>query len=341
MSDPPGGPPGRHGAASPARRGGRRVLAATGVTKAYGPLLGAGRDRPVGGAGRGASPCWGRAGAGSRPCCGCWPAWSPRPGPGGGRRPAGAGTVARPAHGRAGRHPVPLALAAGQPRVGAAGAGQPPGRRPSSTSCWPPPGWAATADLLPRQLSGGMRQRAAIAQVLANQPPLLLLDEPFGALDAQTRLRMQEWLIGLLAERGTATVLVTHDVEEALLIGHRLVRLSHRPATVVEERRPRPAVAPGADDAGRPPLRRAQGRGAGPGPRCLSRPARRLGPLPGRVPRRQPRDHRGRPGRRPRRRRAVALRLAGGGRPARLGDRGRPGAAGAGPSPACWLPADR
>jgi NitT/TauT family transport system ATP-binding protein len=96
-------------------------------------------------------------------------------------------------------------------------------------------GLAGYADLLPRQLSGGMRQRAAIAQVLANRPPVLLLDEPFGALDAQTRLRMQEWLMGLLAERRPATVLVTHDVEEALLIGHRLVRLSHRPATVVEE----------------------------------------------------------------------------------------------------------
>jgi NitT/TauT family transport system ATP-binding protein len=92
-----------------------------------------------------------------------------------------------------------------------------------------------SADLLPRQLSGGMRQRAAIAQVLANQPPLLLLDEPFGALDAQTRLRMQEWLIGLLAERRTATLLVTHDVEEALLLGHRLLRLSQRPAVVLEE----------------------------------------------------------------------------------------------------------
>ena len=91
------------------------------------------------------------------------------------------------------------------------------------------------ADQLPRQLSGGMRQRAAIAQVLANSPPLLLLDEPFGALDAQTRLRMQEWLIGLLAERATATLLVTHDVEEALLLGHRLLRLSHRPASVVQE----------------------------------------------------------------------------------------------------------
>lgn len=82
-----------------------------------------------------------------------------------------------------------------------------------------------------------MRQRAAIAQVLANEPPVLLLDEPFGALDAQTRLRMQEWLIGLLTRRGTATILVTHDVEEALLLGHRLLRLSHRPASVVEELR--------------------------------------------------------------------------------------------------------
>ena len=96
-------------------------------------------------------------------------------------------------------------------------------------------GLTGSANLLPRQLSSGMRQRAAIAQVLANQPPLLLLDEPFGALDAQTRLRMQEWLIGLLAGRETAAVLVTHDVEEALLIGHRLVRLSHRPSSVVEE----------------------------------------------------------------------------------------------------------
>ena len=96
-------------------------------------------------------------------------------------------------------------------------------------------GLNGSADLLPRQLSGGMRQRAAIAQVLANQPPLLLLDEPFGALDAQTRVRMQEWLIGLLAERRTATLLVTHDVEEALLLGHRLLRLSHRPSTVMEE----------------------------------------------------------------------------------------------------------
>ena len=97
-------------------------------------------------------------------------------------------------------------------------------------------GLTGFADALPRQLSGGMRQRAAIAQVMANEPPVLLLDEPFGALDAQTRLRMQEWLLGLLARRPTAVILVTHDVEEALLLGDRLALLSHRPATVVEQR---------------------------------------------------------------------------------------------------------
>ncbi len=97
-------------------------------------------------------------------------------------------------------------------------------------------GLADFADALPRQLSGGMRQRASLAQVLANRPPVLLLDEPFGALDAQTRLRMHEWVRGLLVERPTTTVLVTHDVDEALLLGDRLGLLSARPARVVSER---------------------------------------------------------------------------------------------------------
>ena len=98
-------------------------------------------------------------------------------------------------------------------------------------------GLSEFADTLPRHLSGGMRQRAAIAQVLANKPPLLLLDEPFGALDAQTRLRMHEWVRGLLAARPTTTVLVTHDVDEALLLGDQLGLLSARPAKIVSLRK--------------------------------------------------------------------------------------------------------
>jgi NitT/TauT family transport system ATP-binding protein len=78
---------------------------------------------------------------------------------------------------------------------------------------------------LPRELSGGQRQRVQLARTLAGSPKAILMDEPFGALDAQTRVRMQEWLIGLLAERRTATLLVTHDVEEALLLGDRVAVL--------------------------------------------------------------------------------------------------------------------
>jgi len=96
-------------------------------------------------------------------------------------------------------------------------------------------GLAEFADALPRQLSGGMRQRAAFAQVLVNRPPLLLLDEPFGALDSQTRLRMHEWVLALLAERPTTTVLVTHDVDEALLLGDRVGLLGPRPSRVLRD----------------------------------------------------------------------------------------------------------
>ena len=98
-----------------------------------------------------------------------------------------------------------------------------------SPTCWRSPAWPTSPTPCPASCPGGMRQRASLAQVLANQPPVLLLDEPFGALDAQTRLRMHEWVRGLLVERPTTTVLVTHDVDEALLLGDRLGLLSARP----------------------------------------------------------------------------------------------------------------
>jgi NitT/TauT family transport system ATP-binding protein len=95
-------------------------------------------------------------------------------------------------------------------------------------------GLADFAHALPAALSGGMRQRAAIAQVLAARPRVLLLDEPFAALDAQTRLRMHGWMRSLLRSHPITTVLVTHDVEEALLLGDRVALLTPRPAAVAE-----------------------------------------------------------------------------------------------------------
>ncbi|BBH68146.1 ABC transporter [Actinoplanes sp. OR16] len=77
----------------------------------------------------------------------------------------------------------------------------------------------------PRQVSGGMAQRAALARALARRPGVLLLDEPFAALDALTRLRMQDLLLAVQREAGTTVVLVTHDVDEALYLADRIVLL--------------------------------------------------------------------------------------------------------------------
>src|SRR5687767_8397956 len=87
----------------------------------------------------------------------------------------------------------------------------------------------------PAALSGGMRQRVAFLRTLLAGRPLLCLDEPFGALDALTRLQMQRWLEGALAREPRTVLLVTHDVEEAVLLADRVVLLSPRPGRIVDE----------------------------------------------------------------------------------------------------------
>ena len=92
----------------------------------------------------------------------------------------------------------------------------------------------AFADVYPEQLSGGMRQRVALARALATYPRLLLMDEPFGALDAETRWQMQELLLEVVTKEAMTVVLVTHDIDEALFLGDRIVFLSRHPGRVKE-----------------------------------------------------------------------------------------------------------
>jgi ABC-type nitrate/sulfonate/bicarbonate transport system ATPase subunit len=91
------------------------------------------------------------------------------------------------------------------------------------------------ARAMPAELSGGMRQRVSFARTLLAGKPVLLLDEPFGSLDSITRAELQEWLAGALAEQPRTTLLVTHDVEEALFLCDRVLILSRRPGTVRAE----------------------------------------------------------------------------------------------------------
>jgi ABC-type nitrate/sulfonate/bicarbonate transport system ATPase subunit len=96
-------------------------------------------------------------------------------------------------------------------------------------------GLEGCANLYPSQLSGGMRQRAALLRTVVQDKPVLLLDEPFGALDALTRMGMQRWLKARWAQARWTTLLVTHDVREAVTLSDRIYVLSRRPARVIFE----------------------------------------------------------------------------------------------------------
>jgi NitT/TauT family transport system ATP-binding protein len=96
-------------------------------------------------------------------------------------------------------------------------------------------GLSGFAKALPKELSGGMKQRVAIARALVSRPKILLMDEPFGALDVQTKDAMQQFLLEIWRSTNTTIFMITHDVEEAIFLSQRIYVLSARPGTIKQE----------------------------------------------------------------------------------------------------------
>jgi nitrate/nitrite transport system ATP-binding protein len=96
-------------------------------------------------------------------------------------------------------------------------------------------GLAHAKDKLPGEISGGMKQRVGIARALAMEPKMLLMDEPFGALDALTRARLQDELMKIVQATGSTVLMVTHDVDEAVLLSDRIVMMTNGPAATIGE----------------------------------------------------------------------------------------------------------